>query len=242
MKRTIGIAILVMMILLTSCHAVPPQESTTTKPGVTTPQNTEPAMPGALPTEPAPPKELVCESRDDGLVYIPAVFYINWSGKATNFQLQLALDANCYPNMQITYELSSNFGELRTRVPNSVVEGPVENRTPVLWMADHSGDYQKVQKEDGAIFVEAVIRADGMIVGCGIYEIGTEDGNWFALMRSETRMFPMLDGALQEITEEDIAEELEKMKQTVTPLDLEAKKLEEETYWEEYWAQQDATN
>lgn len=55
-------------------------------------------------------------------------------------------------------------------------------------------------------------------------------------------MFPMLDGALQEITEEDIAEELEKMKQTVTPLDLEAKKLEEETYWEEYWAQQDATN
>ena len=241
MKQAIILLLLIVALLLASCHAVSLEGKNDKNPSEAKPQITQPVAASTIPTVPSQPKELIGEAREDALIYIPKVFYYNWSGLAPEFQLQFKLDEDCYPNMQLTYELSFNFGELWTRVPNAVAQNPVMNRTVLLWRTDRSGDYQKILQEDGAIFVEAVIRADGNIVGCGIYEIGTEDGAWFALMRSESIIFPMQGGALQAVTEEDVAEILTQMKKTVTPLDLEAKKAEEAAYWEEYWAQQNAT-
>ena len=41
---------------------------------------------------------------------------------------------------------------------------------------------QEIWGAGGTVFVDAIIRADGHIVGYGIFEIAGQDAKWFALM------------------------------------------------------------
>lgn len=97
-------------------------------------------------------------------------------------------------------------------------------------MTDSLQQFESVLLEDGAIFVDAVIRADGVIVGYGIFEINGDGKGNFALMRSETVIFPMFNGKCQEVSEQYVAEKLAEMKQTVTPFDWEEKEAEYTAY------------
>jgi hypothetical protein len=187
------------------------------------------------------PIEIICESREDGLLYVPNVHHKNYSGKRNWMPIRFNLSEECYPGMKITYDVSANYGEIRT-ISETAAPMPLENQEIYGWTGKWvSGDLSAVLAKDGSIFVEAVIRADGHIVGFGIFEIGGDGTGWFALMRTETVIFPMVDGQLQNVTEEYVAEKLVELKQTVTPLDLEAKKAEYEAYLKEYWEQQKAT-
>ena len=89
---------------------------------------------------------------------------------------------------------------------------------------------QEIWDAGGTVFVDAIIRADGHIVGYGIFEIAGQDAKWFALMRAETVVFPMFNGQLQEVSEEYVVEKIAELKQTVTPFDLEAKQAEYNAY------------
>ena len=205
--------------------------------------------PTIIPPEPTMPAQIVSEIREDGLLYIPDV--VNYFYSSHAMALNFFLDESAYPGMQITYDISTNLGSLyKLTYVNGNASGTyhttlsLENNTYVRWIHRSSsglGNMELINEVGGAVFVDAVIRADGRIVGYGLFEIGTADAYEFAIMRSETVIFPMIDGQLQEVSEEYVAEKLTELKQTVTPFDLEAKKAEYEAYLKEYWEQQKST-
>lgn len=247
MKNAIACILVVLILLsLPACHAVPPEDATaeptisTTVPTVpTTP--TTPTAPTTVPTEPTMPKELVSEVREDGLVYTPHTHHYLNSGLPCWAYIQFSLDENCFPGKTITYDVSTNFGFFR--VPPDYSRLPaytnLENNKTYGWMTGSLMGFEEILLKDGAIFVDAVIRADGVIVGYGIFEInGDGEGN-FALMRSETVIFPMFNGNFQVVSEEYVAEKIAELKQTVTPFDWEEKVAEYDAYriayWDAYW-------
>lgn len=242
MKRLKTIALLLLVAaLLCACHAVDDTLSTPTVEGNETTAPTTAATVPTVPAEPTMPKELVSESRKDGLIYTPHTHHYLNSGLPCWTYIQFALDEDCYPGKTITYDVSTNFGFFR--VPpdytRSSVYKNLENNKTYGWMTDSLRGFENVLLEDGAIFVDAVIRADGVIVGYGIFEINGDGKGNFALMRSETVIFPMFNGKCQEVSEQYVAEKLAEMKQTVTPFDWEEKVAEYDAYltayWDNYW-------
>ena len=239
MKKVICILLAVAMFgSLCACHAVEDGPDIVES-SISATQDTE-SMPD--PTMLEGPIEIICESREDGLLYVPNVHHKNYSGKRNYMLIWFNLSEECYPGMRITYDVSANYGALELKFEAATSTLPLEYQTVYSWTGKWvDGDLDAILAMDGAIFVEAVIRADGHIVGFGIFEIGGDGTGWFALMRTETVIFPMVDGQLQNVTEEYVAEKLVELKQTVTPLDLEAKKAEYDAYLKEYWEQQKAT-
>ena len=242
MKRYLLLVLAFVLVLLSACHAVD-NGASVTEPSTSITTDTEvtfPSMP--IPTTPEHPAQIICESREDGLLYEPNVHHKNYSGKRNYMLIWFNLSEECYPGMRITYDVSANYGALELKFDAATSTLPLEYQTVYSWTGKWvDGDLDAILAMDGAIFVEAVIRADGHIVGFGIFEIGGDGTGWFALMRTETVIFPMVDGQLQNVTEEYVAEKLVELKQTVTPLDLEAKKAEYDAYLKEYWEQQKAT-
>lgn len=229
-----GFAML-MALSLCACHAVGPAAPTTGDTAPTVPASVRTDSTAATdPTDPVTLKDPVEEAREDGLVYIPGIYRF-YSDNYAYIQLQFLLSEECYPGMHITYDVSANYGTLRTRAPWEVLSGPLDNHRMLDWTEGSEADLAHTIETDGAVFVDVVIRADGKIVGYGIFEIGTDDGTWLALMRSETVCFPMIDGQLQEVTEEYVAAKLAECRQTITPFNREEKQAEEDAYWAAFW-------
>ena len=172
----------------------------------------------AAPTAPSEPVE---EIRTDGIIYVPRV--ISYLGGLGTIPILLNLSEDCFPGMTVTFEISANGGVLEgTNADRQSFKGKeicADNFRYCNW-SFISDDVEQALETDGAIFVSIVIRADGNIVGYGICEIGSDGELHFAAMRSETVIFPMQDGQLQQVTAEYVEEKLTAYKQTVTPFDL----------------------
>ncbi len=173
-----------------------------------------------IPTQTAP-SEPVEEIRTDGIIYVPRV--ISYLGGMGTIPILLNLSEDCFPGMTVTFEVSANGGVLEcTNADRQKFKGKeicADNFRYCNW-SFISDDVEQALETDGAIFVSIVIRADGNIVGYGICEIGSDGELHFAAMRSETVIFPMQDGQLQQVTAEYVEEKLTAYKQTVTPFDL----------------------
>ena len=234
------ILVMLLVISMSACHAVPFDTVTDVGPDLNNPQKTEPSavetIPTTVPTEPTMPKELVSEAREDGLLYTPYCSNY-WSG--IMIALNFALDESLYPGMEITFEGTINAGYLYRAIyadpHNPTVyehhgQYTTKNNFGFLWRYAFEKGMQEIWDAGGTVFVDAIIRADGHIVGYGIFEIAGQDAKWFALMRAETVIFPMFNGQLQEVSEEYVVEKIAELKQTVTPFDLEAKQAEYNAY------------
>lgn len=218
-------------------------ESTgTTEPSSSVTEPTEPTRPAdptpvkpEVPPEPTDPANLVTEARTDALGYVPAICSV--SG---NYYLQFdfILPQDCYPEMEITYDLSCVYSRFYWSGKVYDLNAPLPNDTFLTATWFDSEEIDAVIESGGSAFLEVIIRADGYIVGCGVFEIAT-DGEYQATMRSEAVIFPVIDGMLQYVTEEYIADILAQMKQTTTALDVSAKFAEMDAYWiavtEKYW-------
>lgn len=250
MKRLKTIALLLLVAaLLCACQAVDDTLSTPTVEGNETTAPTTTATVPTIPTEPTMPKELVSEVREDGLIYAPYCY--NYLGNGL-VAMEFNLDDSLYPGMEITFDVSMNSGwayrAIFTDPHNPTVyeyytDFSTKNHFYLYWRQTHGEGIKEIQEKGGAIFVDVVIRANGHIVGYGLFEIGTPDANWFALMRSETVIFPMFNGRLQEVSEDYVAEQITELKKTITPFDLETKQAEfdaylvayREQYWKDYY-------
>lgn len=216
-----------------SVAAAAPSDPTETTPASSDPAVTEPEATDGLIVgdQPTPPEALVCEERTDGLVYIPSFS----DGKMNSrIQMYFALDEACYPGMTITYELTTSVemqDPLDLYGTGTYDYSPLANsRVLMLWGKLKDQTYENVRNAGGSLFIEARIRANGYLVGYGVFEIGT-NGDCYAVMGSKTVIFPMVDGKLQYSTEEYVTEKLVELEQIVTALDIEAKQKEEADYW-----------
>lgn len=213
--------------------ATEPTEST----APTEPEPTDPPGPvkPEVPAEPTDPANLVTEARTEAPCYIPDLF--NPTGGYGPPTILFDLPQECFPGMEITFDLKADYAFLGGSNRRDTVEAMENGKgMSISWW-----DYQEMQAvvdAGGSTFIEVIIRADGYIVGYGIYEIGT-DGHYYASMRAESVIFPVIDGVLQYSTEEYVAEKIAELKQVITPLDVDAKLEEEEAYliayWENYW-------
>ena len=222
---------LLTILLLSACGGMHPsidQPSTDTT-TITAPSESVTQIPTddqpstddiTIPTQTAP-SEPVEEMRTDGITYEPRVISI--LGGMGTIPILLNLSEDCFPGMTVTFEISANGGVLEsTNADRQRIKGKeicADNFHICNW-SFHSDDVEQALETDGAIFVSFVIRADGNIVGYGICEIGSDGVLNFAAMRSETVIFPMQDGQLQQVTAEYVEEKLTAYKQTVTPFDL----------------------
>lgn len=216
--------------------AAAPSDPTQTTQASTDPVQTQPEATedSVIPDQPTPPESLVSQERTDGLVYIPSLS----EGKPnSNIQMYFALDEACYPGMTITYELSTSVAmedPMELRGTGTYDFSPLENkRVLMLWGKLKDQTYENIRNAGGSVFVEARIRADGYLVGYGVFEIAIQ-GDCYGVMGSKTVIFPMMDGKLQYSTEEYVAQKLAELEQTMTPLDVEAKQKEEADYWAEH--------
>ena len=204
--------IIVLTILFLSACSV--SDSSTEQPSVTD-------APSTTQQPPAEPTALITQTRTDGIIYEPRVISI--LGGMGTIPILLNLSEDCFPGMTVTFEISANGGVLEsTNADRQRIKGKeicADNFHICNW-SFHSDDVEQALETDGAIFVSFVIRADGNIVGYGICEIGSDGVLNFAAMRSETVIFPMQDGQLQQVTAEYVEEKLTAYKQTVTPFDL----------------------
>lgn len=257
MKRLCYFLMFFVLILpFNACHIVNPGGIVGTNSDTTVHQSTEhtitdaisttvpTTVPTTISTEPDMPKELVSEVREDGLLYIP--FVINYFYSSRAIALNFSLDATLYPDMEITFDIATNWGKLYYFPDgNNYLEFSHKNGFYVQWLPENYSDYlgkmELIEQIGGAVFVDAVIRADGHIIGYGVFEIGTIDAYEFAVMRSETVIFPMVDGQIQYVTEEYTAERIAELKQTVTTYDQAAKQAEWEAYLESLKDQQNPT-
>lgn len=176
-------------------------------------------------------------AREDGLIYQP-LLWCSTTNDIRGVPIKFDMADDAYPGTTITVELTANnggFWSWQSGFTELVVD--LENHSEVYWLSD-SDSIQEVFERDGAVFVEAIIRADGNIVGYGIYEIGTEDFIWYTVSRCETVCFPKIKGELQKVTEEDVAQRLSEKKQIVTPFVLDEKRAEEQAYLEALYAEQ----
>lgn len=242
-RRLCCISILLFFVFsLFACHAVPPESGVTppaTAPS-TIPASEPTTIPTTVPTEPTMPKELVSQRLDHMWFYRPEALLYPYSNAL--IYIIPALDPALYPGMKITFDLSVNYGNLwendKSNWDTDYTEISIPNGYGGLrWRLVNDYNGWRVQiPEDEAIFVEAVVRADGRIVGYGILEIGTDheyDIKYCAMMRTEGVYFPMIDGELQNVSEEYVADRIAELKQTVTPFDLEAKRAENRKWNEE---------
>lgn len=241
-RRLCCISILLFFVFsLFACHAVPPESGVT--PPATTPSTipaSEPTtIPTTVPTEPTMPKELVSQRLDHMWFYWPAALIYPYSGYL--IRIVPALDPALYPGMEITFDLSVNYGKIwdsrnAEHWDWAYSELSIPNKVGSLrWQISSTNDYEPIP-EGEAVFVEAIVRADGHIVGYGIIEIGSDHRDsvtYCAMMRTEGVCFPMIDGELQNVSEEYVADRIAELKQTVTPFDLEAKRAENRKWNEE---------
>lgn len=206
----------------------PTQPTQSTQP----PQSTEPTKPvdpnrPTIPAEPTAAEDLIGERKDDVLLYIPRIWCVAMSS-LRGVPIQVEVNEELYPGMEITFEVRASYGELwkGNERGKSVMQ---KNNYCVYW-TDYDSNVQNALAEDGALFVDVIVRADGYIIGYGICEIGSADGFYFAHSRCEAVIFPVVDGRLQYVSEDYVLDQLAQEKCTVTPFDLEAKKVEEEAY------------
>lgn len=228
--------------------ATKPSSSVTEPADPTEPEPTEPTQPTEpeptdppgpvkpeVPAAPTAPADLITEQRTEAPVYIPDLF--NPTGGYGPPDIFFDLPQECFPGMEITFDLKADYvflgGSNRSDSVKALANGKGLSISWFNW-----DEMKAVVDAGGSTFIEVIIRADGYIVGYGIYEIGT-DGNYYASMRTESVIFPVIDGVLQYSTEEYVAEKIAELKQIITPLDIEAKYAEEEAYWtayrENYW-------
>lgn len=214
---------------------MPPITTIPTEPTVPTVPTvaTEPVDPNkpTVPSEPTNPLNLISEARTDGLLYQPRVWCIAMSSLA-GVPISFNLDKDCYPGMELTFEASANCGSLWDRRSEDSPKYVAENGWGICWRDLNGSDPMDIINGGGAVFVDVIIRADGWIVGYGIFEISSEDGFYYAQTRCETVIFPVIDGHLQYVTEEYVAQKLAECKQTITPFNLEEKRAEETAYLE----------
>ena len=183
------------------------------------------------------------EAREGVLVYDPYPHQRKWSGRFSGTNICVKVDESLYPGKTITYRTSTNYGRIIFLYNfGSSPPQPLENKKHYAWSGHLlSEGPDEVLNRDGAIFVDVVIYADESIIGYGIFEIGGDSEGWLAMMRTEAVLFPMIDGQLQEVSEEYVAEKLTELKQTVTPFDREAKEAEYLAYLKEKEEQEKAT-
>lgn len=223
MKRAIAFFLsFVLCFSLCACHPAQPDAGSN---GPSEHPSTPPATVLTPTTAPAKPIELVSEVRTDVVTFQPQV----WSSLSSGvYGISVVFDMkdDDYPNMTVTFDVSVDCGTIRwykgTEKQNGA-EVCIDNRRVGTWRAgsDQEAAVQKVLENAGAVFLDIIVRADGNIVGYGICEIASEDGDYFAPVRCEMVCFPMIDGQLQAASEEYVAEKLAELKQTVTPFNFE---------------------
>ena len=197
---------------------------------------TQQAIPPVITVRPTDPEDLISESREDGLLYYPSIM---WDAYSVNAKLQLpfALDEACYPGMKITFEISSTVDELLWVFAGEVKPiseiAILENNKTVWRGRMNASEFNLILEHGGVMFIEVVIRADGYIVGYGIFEIAADDQS-AALMRCETVIFPLIDWQIQEVSEEYVREKIEECKQFVSAYDREEVRKAVDDYWMSY--------
>ena len=232
MKRIFTLALAAIMLFsMTACGAAnmnDPSSPTTLQnpPTVSDPTVSTPTQKPSEPTEPTMSENVVSMMVD--YAYKPQCYAYPMSNGRIQFTIDV--DPNLYPDMEITLDVTWDRGYLvDKRGKHYSLHLTSENNFYTEWrMTDE--DITAAQKENvKAHYFDAVIRANGNIVGYCLIEVGREE-YWHTITRAEMMVFPMVDGQLQYISEEYIADLIAQRRAIVTPFDLEEKQAEYEAW------------
>lgn len=85
----------------------------------------------------------------------------------------------------------------------------IDNGETVSWSCLYNRDYLAACDKDGGVFAEAIIRADGQIIGFSVVQIHTDSDNiiYYATLVASV-YYPKKDGAYQPVTEEYVRQEI----------------------------------
>ena len=141
-------------------------------------------------------------------------------------RLVFQLPEDLYEGAEINISISSKYGEFYVKDEETNKQICV-GKTATIELAERvtwkPGDDLQILKENinsGELYLHVTIFADGNIVGYGVVEMAGNfilDGSYYAvtLRRYRTFCFPKIDGIYQNVTEEDVAEQLVECEQTM---------------------------
>ena len=122
---------------------------------------------------------------------------------------------------KITYDISANYGEIvfdgyQDQTPSSK-SGTIDNGGWILWtgyevMKLHSREdtTDMVKEKTGGVYLDAIIKADGNIVGYAVFEIVCTFPNFpvYNAVLLHSVFYPKVDGEFQMVTDEYVAEQI----------------------------------
>lgn len=130
--------------------------------------------------------------------------------------VSLEIAEEYYGDSEITFDVKTDIGEFiwyKTDGPGFDQMGNetvMRNGQRIAWKCTYFD--REAVRANGGVYIEAIIRADGVAVGYAVLEIGECD-DWYFPVRAESVCFPLVDGEFQEVSEEYILQCIAKLKE-----------------------------
>lgn len=135
-----------------------------------------------------------------------------------------------FGDAEVTFELCADLGQFWiynedidirdtesswvTYLGNTVTIG---NKEHIYWEGYGGCRIPLPDEGNFVFFADILIRADGQIAGYGVIEFYYDDDDWMCIaFNCTTYCFPMIDGQLQDVSEEYVSEQIAKIKANST--------------------------
>lgn len=128
--------------------------------------------------------------------------------------LTLCVPESLWGDVKISFDVSAEYGyflDQKIDAKNLGSDITIDNREKVHWRGNSIFEIEEAVGEDGEFYADIIIRADGRIVGYGVIAFVYVDGSCIAYS-VVTRGYPLVNGEYQNITEDLVMEEIEKLK------------------------------
>lgn len=186
-------------------------------------------------------KNVVGNELPDGVECLPSIWNPAMSSsRGLPFSFEVSDDY--YAGMTITYDINVNCGRFWYEENMECVElgtsFSLENNRKIYWDSVGVKSAKEAMSEDGGIFADVIIRADEQIVGYALLEIGYSEDPWLYFPAwCETICFPMINGELQNVSEEYVTEQMELCKKKESTYTVEEKIKEYQEYVRGYFVE-----
>lgn len=143
--------------------------------------------------------------------------------------MKIMVNEQTLQDSKITFDLSCQHGSFYTwekmgvspHTQMVVTHGQavtLENDNYFYWRAEKTMLWTEFLDQQGGIYINVIVRADGHIVGYAIFEIIAQDElmQFYGIAMRESVYYPKVDGKFQEITEEYVQSQMDI--QTLTPM------------------------
>lgn len=154
--------------------------------------------------------EEIFEILEGGPDEVPG-YYCPASSRTPGLGFAFEMDTKAFENTDITFELSTNWGEFRRMVEGVFLTScgnvvTIRGGEKIYWLEEGTDEelYQ-ILEEDGNIFIDVIVKSDGHPVGYAVIEVITKESGYryfeFTRIIREIACFPMRDGQYQNISE-----------------------------------------